>query len=46
MVSLDKQGMFPLWELGRWRAGEVEFVDEFHESLRRRHLRPESLLVS
>lgn len=25
MVSLDKQGMFPLWEPGRWRAGESQF---------------------
>lgn len=25
MVSLDKQGMFPLWEPSRWRAGESHF---------------------
>lgn len=25
MVSLDKQGMFPLWEPSRWRAGESQF---------------------
>lgn len=28
VVSLDKQGMFPLWELGRWRAGESEFCGQ------------------
>lgn len=23
VVSLDKQGMIPLWELGRWSVGEI-----------------------